>query len=946
MATGNVPDDYSRHIRELRARLGLSQQRLAALLGVASATVNRWEGGHTRPGLPLWQRFEEIETAGPAALPAPDSALTTSPPAAERPLPTVGPATGLPVYLTSFVGRGTDLAAVQRLLAGQRLVTVVGAGGAGKTRLAVETARTAAGAFAGAVYWVELAALAAPEQLTSTVARVLQTPTAGSDVLAALLTHIGRRRLLLVLDNCEHLIDACADLAVRLLRGCPALTILATSRESLRVDGERVWRLEPLPVDAGNDEPARTLPDPTAPAGAAMETAQLAPAIRLFLDRALARRAGIGSARGDLALIDRICRCLDGLPLALELAAARAGALALEDIAARLDDRFHVLVSTSRSTLPRHHTLETAIAWSYHLLSDLERHIFLQVSVFSGGFTLDAAVAVCSGSGTSVVIENLVEKSLLFFQDRSGGRYAMLESIRAFARAQLDESGPQPELRGRHARYFRGFVEPMAQQPGTGTWWLERVDADIENLRAALSWFEEGGDHQSALAVALDLFHYWRMRGLWREGRRWISASFARVALPPRGRGRALRALGVLMVDTGDHAAALPLLEESVHLATEIGDPRLLADAQMNVMLVYQALGRWQDAEQAGREGLAALEGLDEPFRRAGLLNNLGRNAFFLRDYVQGREHFQAVLTLGRSMGNVQTLLLGLTGCGATALALGRYEEASVLLEEALARVRATGADGLISLLLVLLAHVERRSGRPEQAVSYLHGVLRQGTPSMHNDVLVNTLVGAALLLATAAPALTVSMATALDTLPPPAALPLLPFLRDELDEQTTAARALLDPPSLQVAVVRGSAAEPAALIAEALQLLTHLRREEPAGAQVNPSLERTAAVRGQRSHQGLPVTAFPDPSGPPLPVLLSAREADVLQRLASGASTKEIARALAISVRTVERHLANLYAKLGARGRADAIVWAANHANAEGGTRSAQHETTPGGTV
>src|SRR6266566_3630704 len=446
-----------------------------------------------------------------------------------------------PAQLTSFIGRERETAAVQELLPATRLLTLTGAGGSGKTRLALEVASRV-----GAQYrdGIRLARDALLEALRDWEA-------------------------LLVLDNCEHLVEACARLAEALLRGCPRLRIMTTSREALGIGGERAWLV-----------PALTLPEAGKPVTRA--TAAASEAIRLFVERTQAVRPSFELMDANAAAMVHICRRLDGLPLAIELAAARARMLDPQQIAARLDDVFGLLSSGSRTALPRQRTLRSAIEWSHGLLTEQEQILFRRLAVFAGGFTIDAAEAVAEGGAISArdvldLLSGLVDKSLILLETEAlEARYRMLETIRQFAQERLEEAGEAAELGRRHAQFFLAravAADPFLPVHAEG--WQERLAADVGNLRAAADWFEQDSaavDDNLRFATALHWF--WFGLGHYREGRRRIETALERSGgARTRARGRALSSLAMYFALQGERVAIGPVAEESVAILRETAGP-------------------------------------------------------------------------------------------------------------------------------------------------------------------------------------------------------------------------------------------------------------------------------------------------------------------------------------------------------------------------------------
>ena len=474
----------------------------------------------------------------------------------------------LPVQLSSFIGRERELIEIRRLLAGTRVLSLTGAGGSGKTRLALEAGASAAG-FPDGVWLAELAALSHPSLVVQAVAEVFEVrEQPGRPLIELVAAYLADRELLLVLDNCEHLVEACARVAEDLLRSCPNLRILATSREPLRIPGEVVFRV-----------PSLELPDPLVPSDLG-ELARFA-SVRLFVERAQAADPAFALTAGNAGEVARLCYHLDGLPLAIELAASRAAVLPVAAIAARLHDRFGLLTGGSRTALTRQQTLRAALDWSYNLLAPAEQSMLRTLSVFVGGFTLDAAEAVGEPLAPEPVggiglLGQLVDKSLVVLDDRdSQARYRLLESIREYGHGRLVECGEQAAAEAGHAAWFAGLAEQaMTALPrGDRGAWLERAEAEHDNLRAAFDR-SLGPDPQRALRLAASLWPFWLWRGHLAEGRRRLGLVLDRVLDRTALRAEALLGAAALTIRSGKLSEGAGLAGESVETFRELGDQR------------------------------------------------------------------------------------------------------------------------------------------------------------------------------------------------------------------------------------------------------------------------------------------------------------------------------------------------------------------------------------
>jgi non-specific serine/threonine protein kinase len=437
-------------------------------------------------------------------------------------------ATNVPVQLTSFVGRERELAEVQRLLSTSRLVTLSGAGGCGKTRLAIQIAKAVSDTFTDGVWLVDLVPLREPALVPQFIAQTLGLhPSPAQPLLESLLNSVRSKRLLLILDNCEHLIAACAQLAHQLLSHTSDLRVLATSREPLALAGETIYRVHGLAWPSFSAETARDWLSGRDP----QELLQY-DAVRLFVERTRAIVPRFTITSYNAPAIVEICRRLDGIPLALELASARINILTVRQIAARLDDRFTLLVSRARTAqVPHYQTLRAAIDWSYALLTTEEQTLFRRLAVFAAGFTLDTAEAVCSGEGIAEgrvldLLSSLVDKSLVVAEttSRSQARYRLLETIREYTLEKLDAAGAAARLRDRHLDLFLARAEEAAPKlfDAYQQLWLNWLESEHDNLRAALVWALESGRIEAGLRIATGLTQFWSIRGYMQEGLAWF----------------------------------------------------------------------------------------------------------------------------------------------------------------------------------------------------------------------------------------------------------------------------------------------------------------------------------------------------------------------------------------------------------------------------------------
>jgi predicted ATPase len=595
--------------------------------------------------------------------------------------------TNLPIQLTSFVGREREMAEVKRLLATSRLLTLTGAGGSGKTRLALQAAAEVLDDYAHGVWVVELAALSNPALVPQAVASpfgVREQP--GRPLAATLADYLQPRTVLLVLDNCEHVVAACAQLAEALLRSCANLRILATSREALNIPGESAWRVPSLSLP----EPGRLPP---------VESLVQYEAVRLFVERTLAALPGFTVTDRNAPAVVQVCHQLDGIPLAIELAAGQAKVLSVEQIATRLDDRFRLLVRGSRTALPRHQTLRAAMDWSYDLLSEREQALLRRLSVFAGGFTLEAAEVICADDSFEQadvldLLANLVDKSLVLMEEYGDGiRYRLLETVRQYTRDKLQESGEAPGVRARHRDWYLGLVERAERQllgPDQGKW-LKQLETEHDNLRAAQAWSMEHSP-EAAMRLAMALGHFWEVRGYLSEGRERLAAALSRAeAGRTLMRAKALNAAGRLALHQGDYAAAGLLNEESLAIFRELGEKPGIATVLNNLGLVAFRQGNYASAHSRYEESLAMNRELLDDRGVAIALNNLGNLAHAQGDWGAARACYEEGLAIRRELGDRRGIANSLNSLGIAALSQGDYAAARAFWDESLVIFRELG---------------------------------------------------------------------------------------------------------------------------------------------------------------------------------------------------------------------------------------------------------------
>jgi predicted ATPase/class 3 adenylate cyclase len=622
----------------------------------------------------------------------------------------------LPLRLTAFVGREREMAALRELLGGTRLLTLTGAGGSGKTRLALELAAALLDGYPDGVWLAELAGLVDPALVPSATALALGVrERPGQAVLDTLVEALRPRRLLLVLDNCEHLLEASAELVTTLLRGCPEVRVLATSREPLRAEGETTWTVPPLGLPGIDGRPVGDL------AGS--------DAVRLFVARAAAARPGFALTEQTGPAVAEVCRRLDGIPLALELAAARVRALSVEQIAARLNGPFgtgdrglSLLGPGSRTAPDRHRTLRAAIDWSHDLLEPDERALFARLAPFAGGFTLEAAEAAGAGGAIAAdqvleLLGRLVDKSLVLAEPGAGGtpRFRLLETIRAYALERVAGSGDEEATRRRHAAFFLALAE-RAEVELTGPRqqaWLEQLEGEHDNLRASLGWCLANREAESALRLASALWRFWQVHGYLSEGRKWLDGALAigRAGAPPMLLAKASNAAGALAAFCGDYEAAAAFLEESVAVRREQGDQSNLARSLANLGIVARRQGDHARATALYEESLALRRALGDRWGIASALLNVGMVARDQGDLARATTALEESLGLSRELADTYGIANALNHLASVSRAQGDLRRARALHLQSLELFRGLGGRTELAECLEGLASVAVEQG-------------------------------------------------------------------------------------------------------------------------------------------------------------------------------------------------------------------------------------------
>ena len=634
----------------------------------------------------------------------------------------------LPVSLTSFVGRKGEMEEVARLLGSARLVTLLGSGGCGKTRLAIQVARNLLESLPDGAWVVELAALSDPSLVPQSVAIALGLrEESGRPLVEMVAEHLSSRTLLLVLDNCEHLTAACASLVQTLLAAAPGIRILATSRQGLGVAGETLWRI-----------PSLSVPDPGG-APLSRQAVSRYEAVRLFLERAAAVQPSFALTDQNAWTVAQICGRLDGIPLAIELAAARVKVLPAAQILGRLEDRFRLLTSGSSAALERQQTLRAAVDWSYDLLTGKEQQLFQRISVFAGGLSLEGAEFVCSGNGIAEeeildLLAHLVDKSLLIPEEGCEGtaRYRLLETLRAYGRERLERAGHAGEYVGRHGAFYRAAAdraEPGLLGPEQASW-LNRIEEEHENFRLAIESAHDRGDIATELSIGASLWRFWWTRGFWQEGnRRLTKAIEASGGTGDPARAKALHGGAVLARSLGDYAAAHDRIEACISMARDQGDREGLALSLKELGNLAYVRGDHAAAKSAYEESLLHCRAIDDRRGIAAVLHNLGSVALGQEDYARTRQLYEESLLLERELGDRTGEAITLNGLGSAARAQGDDAAALAYHEEGLSLQRELGERSGIAYSLGELGLLAANAREFQQGRAFLSeslGILRE----------------------------------------------------------------------------------------------------------------------------------------------------------------------------------------------------------------------------
>lgn len=821
----------------------------------------------------------------------------------------------LPAQLTTFVGRASERAEVLRLLRSARLLTLTGPGGMGKTRLALESAAAALADFPNGVWLVELAPLPVSSLAVQAVSQAVGLRDEyGQARLDVLLSFLGSKRLLLVLDNCEHIVDDVAALVEQLLTACPNLSVLATSREALRIPGETVYSVPPLSV-----------PDPAF----VSDTRVLSQfeSVQLFCARAAEVLPGFTLAQEDVPALARMCQRLEGLPLAIELAAARLRVLSVRQISERLEHDFNLLSGARRTAAPRQQTLKSAFEWSYNLLSAEERLLFRSLSIIPGSWTLEAAETIARSAGMQPyavldLLSQLVDKSLVTRMDRAGEevRYRVMSTIRQFGLEKLEENGEMERTGGA----FLEYITCMADDAAKGLWsrhqveWLNRLELELDNLRHGMEWTISNGMAEQALRISSGLLEFWDLHTIFIEGSRWLERA---LALPgaqdpalAKLRARAMLALGVLIMRRHELNPGAEMIFQTLELADQLGEVHTRGMAHMWLARMYKT--RRDDEKSREEFSLAA-----EDLRAAGDVWNLaivdGFLASFHVDHLTNdelRALMEKNINLARDLGHNLILADALMGLAEVDMHEQMFDRAYERISEAINIYRELGNGAWVAESIVQLGGVQKMRGDLGQATILIFVGLHMLLKSNVRKLNISYALSQVALLASdcGEHRLSAQLTGCAEDLVRQAGGVRLELHAGDFDCHMNALRAYLSEQEIEDAFAEGAAMGAIRLAEIAEPLLMEKFAEPGHGTQPQAPVEASRAA-----------SDF-EPYG------LTAREQEVLRLVATGLTDQQVAAQLYLSPRTVGKHLQSIYRKLDVTTRSAATRFAMDHGLAD----------------
>jgi predicted ATPase/DNA-binding CsgD family transcriptional regulator len=881
-------------------RLRLSQAALADALGVARNTVARWERNELQIRHPelVQAALDRLELNDLAVL---DKHSQSGPrrrassdrhPGKRGPLSDAGaPLRNFPRELTSFIGREQEINALRRLLATTPLVTLLGPGGSGKTRLSSRVAMQLTDDFADGVYLVELASLHEDVLVLRAVAAALGVrERPHRSLLRTLQDSVRTSQILLVLDNCEHLLDACARLVDELLQSGGGLRVLSTSREPLKVAGEVTWPLAPLSYPDGSSKEAQS-------------DLERFEATRLFVERVRARRPDFAPTGVDASAIAAICQRLDGLPLAIELAAARLEVLSCAELAERLDDALPLLTTGMRTAPARHQTLRATVDWSHALLTAAEQVMFRRLAVFAGGWTLEAAESISRGDGFTTssdsvldLLQRLVDKSLVVREDEAGDRrFRFLETIRQYAAERLIDAGEEDRMRSHHLAWC---VEMVVGTCGDGSTVVNSasafamVEQERDNIRSALRWSIDAAEIETGLTIAAAMFQLWYLHGDYSEGIAWLSEllSHPNARKVRRPRLLALIGRGLLATVYGRYAEAQEWLSEGLALAEDLGD----LDQKSGALHFLGQLAHWRGEEDLARahceQALAIQRHLDSKLDQVTMLVSLARIDLVAGDSTAAVARGQEALALARAAKFLWGEPSALQVLGRAMHLAGRRGRAQALFDKSLTLFRQLGHPQGVGNTLTLLAMLALDTGAPSRAREHLVEALTVAQQAGEALLIARLIEELGCLSVRSNPRRSVTLAAAATTLRKTVGAStsdpeLSPKDRARIEERLQVARRELGEPGFSAAWRAGQA------------------------------LPVDEAIREAASVQADGVDAPPRTH-------LSAREREVAALVAQGCTNQQIAARLVFTEATAAKHVEHILEKLEFTSRVQIAAW------------------------